>query len=119
MSKNILFLENHPSLLDALLQEFGDRGYQCEGATYSEQALELLAKKRYDVVVIDPSEDDRGVDTICLSDILRREYPKIVRIGFSGEYKLRKDPVAQSRYQDIVIKTVGYEEELDSLLKKI
>ncbi|HLC71888.1 MAG TPA: hypothetical protein VJI32_07790 [Candidatus Nanoarchaeia archaeon] len=117
--KRILFLENHPSLLDALLQEFTDLGYQCSGASTSELALELLAKERYDAIIIDPSEDDRVVGTICLSDILQREYPRIVRIGFSGEYKAREDPVAQARYKYIVIKTTGYDEELDSLLKDI
>jgi len=64
MAKTILIVEDYPDTLNLLDMIFKKEGYEVDKATSGEQALDFIAKKKFDLVVLDvmlPRLDGFGV----------------------------------------------------------
>lgn len=96
--KRILFVDDEPKVLEALQRTLRAQRHEWEVAFASggEAALTMLAAAPFDVVVSDMRMP--GVDGAALLDMVRQQYPSILRIILSGytelEASLRAVPVA-------------------------
>ncbi len=96
--KRILFVDDEPKVLEGLQRTLRAQRHEWEVAFASggDAALTMLAAAPFDVVVSDMRMP--GVDGAALLEIVRQQYPSILRIILSGytemEASLRAVPVA-------------------------
>jgi putative nucleotidyltransferase with HDIG domain len=96
--KRILFVDDEPKILEALQRTLRSQRHEWEVAFASsgDAALTMLAAAPFDVVVSDMRMP--GMDGAALLDVVRQQYPSILRIILSGytemEASLRAVPVA-------------------------
>ncbi|MGH9686019.1 MAG: HDOD domain-containing protein [Candidatus Acidiferrales bacterium] len=94
----ILFVDDEPKILEGLQRTLRSRRHEWEAAFASggEAALTMLAAAPFDVVVTDMRMP--GMDGNALLEVVRQQYPSILRIILSGytemEASLRAVPVA-------------------------
>lgn len=96
--KRILFVDDEPNILEGLQRTLRAQRHEWEVAFApgGEAALAMLAAAPFDVVVSDMRMP--GMDGAALLDIVRQQYPSMLRIILSGytemEASLRAVPVA-------------------------
>jgi putative nucleotidyltransferase with HDIG domain len=96
--KRILFVDDEPKILEALQRTLRAQRHEWEVsfAPGGEAALTMLAAAPFDVVVSDMRMP--GMDGAALLEIVRQQYPSILRMILSGytqmEASLRAVPVA-------------------------
>jgi putative nucleotidyltransferase with HDIG domain len=96
--KRILFVDDEPNILEGLQRTLRTQRHEWEVAFApgGEAALAMLAAAPFDVVVSDMRMP--GMDGAALLDIVRQQYPSMLRIILSGytemEASLRAVPVA-------------------------
>jgi HD-like signal output (HDOD) protein/CheY-like chemotaxis protein len=85
MKLNILFVDDEPNVLDGLRRMFRPLRpeWTAEVAPGGQQALELMARRAFDVVVSDMRMP--GMTGVELLEEVRRLYPKTIRIILSGQ----------------------------------
>ncbi len=85
MKLSILFVDDDKNLLDSItrLLLVEKSGYSFDTAMSGEEALQLLEKNRYDVIVSD--QKMAGMKGITLLSIVRMKYPHMKRIMLSAQ----------------------------------
>lgn len=82
----VLIVDDEPGIRESLLGVLEDEGYSCEAVPTGEQAIEELARKQYDVVLLDvwlPGID--GLETLSrIQEIHAEERPEVVVISGHG-----------------------------------
>lgn len=80
-------------------------------------AYKQLQSSSFDFAIIDCSTDNLVKGNRTLVEVLKEDYPSIVRIGVTAEIFAQSDPVIINNYQHIFIKPIWKEEELYYLLQ--
>ncbi len=78
----ILVVDDDPIILESLCEFFRLEGYQAQGTADGQQALDLLAKETFNLVISDvnmPGSD--GFDLLCL---IKKQFPELVVILITG-----------------------------------
>jgi len=85
MKKHVLFVDDEPNVLDGLRRMLRSMRQEWEMtfARGSEEALAALAARPFEVIVSDMRMP--GVYGAELLERVKRDYPQVVRIGFSGQ----------------------------------
>ncbi len=83
MSATVLFVDDEPALLAGLRDTLRKEPYEILTAESAANALDLLARRRVDVVVSD--EQMPGMGGAALLSLVRQRYPKTIRIILSGQ----------------------------------
>ncbi len=82
----VLIVDDEPGIRESLLGVLEDEGYSCAAVHTGEQAIEELARKQYDVVLLDvwlPGID--GLETLSrIQEIHAEERPEVVVISGHG-----------------------------------
>ena len=96
IKKSILFVDDEGEILDGLRRMLRDmRGeWKMEFAKSGQEALEIMAKRPFDVIVSDMRMP--GMDGAQLLAEVKKSYPNVVRIVLSGHSK-----------QEMIFKSVG------------
>ncbi len=81
--KNILIVDDDPSVIVALSHILRAEPYEVLSAESAEEALQLLEKQEVQLIVSD--ENMPGMNGSELLSIVRRQYPDIVRILLTGK----------------------------------
>ncbi len=86
MSIRLLIVEDDSALNQMLLLHFEDEGYLVDGAIDCADALECVARKAYDLVLLDQQLPD-GTGTGLLEDLLGRD-PDLPVVMMTGQHDL-------------------------------
>jgi DNA-binding NtrC family response regulator len=82
--KKILIVDDWINRLKSTRERLNKKGYRVEQVTNAKQAWEKVNTSRYDIIIIDTSEDVEVRRGSCLSDILQEDYPNTLRIGWTA-----------------------------------
>jgi HD-like signal output (HDOD) protein len=82
MAKCLLFVDDEENVLSSLKRAFFDTDYEILFATGGLKALDIIRNEKVDMVVSDMRMP--GMDGYSFLQIVREEYPSIVRIILSG-----------------------------------
>jgi DNA-binding NtrC family response regulator len=113
----ILIVDDNELVTKSLAQSCRLIDYSIEWTKDARSAYTKIQSHHYDVVIIDPSEDNPVRGNRTLSDILVEDYPNIIRICHSG-HNLTEDLPIQAQYQEIIVKGLGYTERLVKAIEK-
>lgn len=80
--KTILFVDDDPLVLDAILRSLHKEPYELLRADSAEKALDILAQRRVDVIVAD--EQMPGMLGSELLALAAKDYPETMRIILTG-----------------------------------
>jgi DNA-binding NtrC family response regulator len=109
--KRILIVDNNQSVPESLaiyLNEFC--GYHAEMTDNAGSAYDKIKTKSYDLILIDPSEDEEVRGNKTLSEVLAEDYPSIIRICFTARTtEYIKDNVISERYHEVMHKEDPHE----------
>lgn len=83
MHGSVLFVDDDVSILDGLKRSLHRAPYHIATATSGQEAMDILASIRADVVVTD--QQMPGMPGTELLSLLREEHPRIVRIMLAGQ----------------------------------
>ena len=84
MSENntILIVDDEPHVISALMRGMDEEPYLLTGAAGGEEALQLMARQRFKVVISD--EKMPGMDGAEFLSLVKERYPETVRIMLTG-----------------------------------
>ncbi|MGL5271843.1 MAG: response regulator [Selenomonadaceae bacterium] len=83
---NVLFVDDEPSVLSAIRRAVTDENYQSFFAESAADALALMDKDSFSVIVTDMRMP--GMDGLALLKIVKAQYPKTIRVVLSGYTQL-------------------------------
>jgi two-component system, probable response regulator PhcQ len=86
VTATVLLVDDEPHVLDALKRALRREPFQCLTATSGSAAQELLARHPVDVVISD--EQMPGMSGSVLLSLVRRQFPRAIRIILSGQATL-------------------------------
>lgn len=104
MNKRILFVEDRDQLLELLVEIAHKRGYTADGVHDAKQAVEKLKQTQYHAIIIDASEDMPVEKYTCLSEMVKREFPSMMRIALIGQPEVARSGLSRERYDAILLK---------------
>lgn len=81
---NILVVDDDPYLLDLMIETLNTIGYAATGASGGKQALGLLAKRPFHLVITDIKMPE--MNGLEFAEAVKREYPEIPVIFISGAF---------------------------------
>lgn len=82
---SVLFVDDEPQVLRGLerMMDVSDLEWECDFASSGQEALEMLAENKFEVVVTDMRMP--GMDGAELLERVSEKYPNMIRIVLSGE----------------------------------
>jgi DNA-binding NtrC family response regulator len=106
---HLLFVDDEPALRSLMAERLSERGYEVAEAESGEQAVELLDKFAFDVVVTDLKLP--GIDGTRVIELASERYPGIVTIVITG-YGTTRDAVAAMKRgaSDFISKPFQFDE---------
>lgn len=116
MNSKILYIEDEPDLIELATSFFEDEDLPIDHCSKFKDALELIKKNRYEVIISDVQlPDGNGHD---LYDIIKRE-----RL-FSGEFILVTGNIntsheSRSRYDQVIFKPIDFFGLIEIVKKKL
>jgi DNA-binding NtrC family response regulator len=118
--KRILVLDNYPDIAWSVEMALAkDQKYLVESVPSASSAYDLIRSKQYDLVMIDPSEDQEVLRHKVLSEILAEEFPGTIRVCFTGIGEATDDPLLKERFQYILRKSIYFGNNLLQKIEKI
>jgi two-component system cell cycle response regulator len=110
MKTQILIVDDDPAIRDSMKEAMEMAGYRPFLASCAEEALELLSKNMFHVVITDIMLP--GLDGLELTDFIKDRYDSdvIVMTGYSGDYSYEE--AITKGASDFVFKPVRFEELL-------
>ena len=106
--KKLLFLDDRAEYRELIVEGARRRGYQSEGVATALETLQELRVRRYDALIIDPSDDGLVEGKSCLSSIVRREFPDMIIIALTGHTATFFDTLAKDSY-DVILGKRNYD----------
>ena len=82
MDNTILIVDDEPHVISALMRGMDEEPYLLTGASGGEEALQLMARQRFKVVISD--ERMPGMDGAEFLSLVKERYPETVRIMLTG-----------------------------------
>ena len=82
MDNNILIVDDEPHVISALIRGLDEEPYLLTGAPGGKEALQLMARQRFKVVISD--ERMPGMDGAEFLALVKELYPETVRIMLTG-----------------------------------
>lgn len=98
-NKKLLFIDDEIGILDVMTKELKERGYQIDAVSEPGDAIELLAKRNYDMIFCDLSMPSK----VTAFDILRA----IKRSGYLGRFYFMTGHTEGSSLMDFAVKEIG------------
>jgi len=115
---NILWVDDEVDMLKPHIMFLEQKGYDVATATDGEDALELMAEKKFDIVFLDENMPGlSGIDTLARIKELYNDVP-VVMITKSEEEHIMEDAIG-SKISDYLIKPVNPNQILLSLKKQL
>ncbi len=115
--KAMLVVDDDPLIRKIIRGVLEDLGYPCEEAPDGVEALELIRKERFDIVLCDirmPGMD--GLQVMAEARKIRTDTPFIIITGYESEYAY--DQVMEAGAQDFITKPFT-QEELQTKLARV
>ena len=110
----VLFVDDEQELVTTVLERLHFRGVAAVGATSANQALEIIRRERFDVVLLDVRMP--GLDGLGMIKILKRENPDLPVIFLTGHgSKEDAEEGLRSGAHDYLMKPI----DLDHLLELV
>ncbi|HEJ83768.1 MAG TPA: response regulator [Desulfobacteraceae bacterium] len=112
----ILVVDDVPEVRKLITEALGALGYPCEEAVDGFEALDLIRRQHFDIVLCDirmPGMD--GLKVMTEARKIRTDIPFIILTGYDGEYSY--DEVMAAGAQDLVIKPFTREELKTKLVR--
>ena len=85
MEKNILIVDDEPSMLELLTEFFTNSGLTVFSAASGQEALELLGHAQISVVVTDIAMP--GMDGLELCRLVKKKNPIVIMIALTGNWR--------------------------------
>lgn len=115
---NILWVDDEVDMLKSHIMFLQQKGYDVQTATDGEDALDLMAEKRFDIVFLDENMPGlSGLDTLARIKETHGDVP-VVMITKSEEEHIMEDAIG-SKISDYLIKPVNPNQILLSLKKHL
>lgn len=92
--KNILVVDDEPASRTVLKCKLAKAGFSTTQAANAEEALPLLAKGQFDLVITDVDMNPEGISGLEFSSLITREFPRTVVFVMSGENTAERDQAA-------------------------
>lgn len=110
MPAQILIVDDEVTLLNTLTEYLEITGYPVKSAISAEEAVDLLEKNRFEVVITDIALP--GMDGMALTKIIKKNYDidVIVMTAYRSDHSYEE--AIEAGASDFVIKPFGYEELL-------
>lgn len=110
MNRRILIVEDDLAVRDSMSEFVKMTGFDCQVASSAEDAIEILKKTEFQVVITDIMMP--GMDGLELTDIIKKDYDidVIVMTGYSGQYSY-EEAIGKGA-SDFVFKPIRFQELL-------
>ncbi len=110
MNRRILIVEDDLPVRDSMSEFVKMTGFDCQVASSAEDAIEILKKAEFQVVITDIMMP--GMDGLELTDIIKKDYDidVIVMTGYSGQYSY-EEAIGKGA-SDFVFKPIRFQELL-------
>jgi len=110
MNRRILIVEDDLAVRDSMAEFVKMTGFDCQVASSAEDAIEILKKTEFQVVITDIMMP--GMDGLELTDIIKKDYDidVIVMTGYSGQYSY-EEAIGKGA-SDFVFKPIRFQELL-------
>ena len=115
---NILSIDDEPSFTDLLKQYFEPRGYGIDVTSSGDEGLELLGRKKYDVVLLDLKMVGLGGDDVMAAIKSMDSNAKIIFITAYSDSGKTKDRVMSSGAFAYVEKPITSLKHLENLVNE-
>ncbi|MBT6774486.1 response regulator [Candidatus Woesearchaeota archaeon] len=103
--EKILIVDDWVDVFKPTRKILREDGYQVRQVATAQEAWEKLSTSRYDIVIIDTSEDTEIKKGKCLSEILEESFPNTLRIGWTAA-AMYLTPSDIRKYHHIISKPV-------------
>ncbi len=110
MNRQILIVEDDLAVRNSMAEFVKMTGFDCQVASSAEDAIEILKKAEFQVVITDIMMP--GMDGLELTDIIKKDYDidVIVMTGYSGQYSY-EEAIGKGA-SDFVFKPIRFQELL-------
>jgi diguanylate cyclase (GGDEF)-like protein len=110
MNRRILIVEDDLAVRDSMSEFVKMTGFDCQVASSAEDAIEILKKTEFQVVITDIMMP--GMDGLELTDIIKKDYDidVIVMTGYSGQFSY-EEAIGKGA-SDFVFKPIRFQELL-------
>ena len=115
---NILSIDDEPSFTDLLKQYFEPRGYGIDVTSSGDEGLELLGRKKYDVVLLDLKMVGLGGDDVMAAIKNMDSNAKIIFITAYSDSGKTKDRVMSNGAFAYVEKPITSLKHLENLVNE-
>ena len=116
-----LVVDNDPKVRDVIVESFRSFGYTCREATDGLEALDLIQREKFDIVVCDiRMQGLDGIELIARAREMMHDMPFVFITGFGNEYSYER--VIKAGAHDFIKKPFTTEElnaKLNRILKEI
>lgn len=114
----VLFVDDEINILNSLKRGLIDEDYECVFASSGKEALDIMEKKNFSVIVTDMRMP--SMDGLTLLKEVKRMYPKTVRIVLSGYTQLQQILITinQADIFKFITKPWKLEEEFKYVIKQ-
>jgi DNA-binding NtrC family response regulator len=115
---NILSIDDEPSFTDLLKQYFEPRGYGIDVTSSGDKGLELMSRKKYDVVLLDLKMAGLGGDDVMAEIKSMDSKAKIIFITAYSDSGKTKDRVMSNGAFAYVEKPITSLKHLENLVNE-
>lgn len=118
MKKNIIIVEDDPLLSDIYLTKLEKKGYNLESVNKGEDALRVLKKKKFDLLLLDINLPDiNGWDLLVkIRKIIKnRKIKTIILSNFDNE---DKEKTEKMKVEEYIVKVYHTPEEVVKKIQK-